>query len=408
MANLTFADSHNMVAYLEKSVANADFAEIDNFLMLTLSGDRRRSGRAATTAASLDAEQDNGTINRTQSTIIPNELIPQGTGSGGSPRINTLGSGEDNMQLMELIELCTKLSARVLALKNNKTTRDLEITHIKKRVKSKKSKEKLKERGLTEKSSETATRPTRGMIMREASETTTRPIVPPQQKLDPKDKAVRLQAKLDEEERQRITKTKTKLKQEQEILGFKAAVRLQAELDEEKRQRIVRRFTLKELNVEAVQTKYLIIDQEIYTEGTRKYWKIIKVGNHIETGESSKLAKELRDKDADELSQEEILQMMIIVSKQGMNVEALQTKYLIIDQEIYTEGTRKYWKIIKVGNHIEVHHLFDDMLKAFYRDDLVMLWSLVKEKLNSIEPKDDKEREIWVELKRLFKPDTDD
>ncbi|GJR56327.1 ribonuclease H-like domain-containing protein [Tanacetum coccineum] len=86
----------------------------------------------------------------------------------------------------------------------------------------------------------------------------------------------------------------------------------------------------------------------------------------------------------------------------------LETKYPIIDLEIYIEGTRKYWKIIRVGNHIEVHQLFNDMLKAFDRDDLVMLWSRVKEKFNSIEPTDDKEREIWVELKRLFEPDTDD
>ncbi|GJR36214.1 hypothetical protein Tco_1211898 [Tanacetum coccineum] len=32
MADLIFADSHNMVAYLEKSEDNADFAEIVNFL----------------------------------------------------------------------------------------------------------------------------------------------------------------------------------------------------------------------------------------------------------------------------------------------------------------------------------------------------------------------------------------
>ncbi|GJW32821.1 hypothetical protein Tco_0052853 [Tanacetum coccineum] len=37
-----------------------------------------------------------------------------------------------------------------------------------------------------------------------------------------------------------------------------------------------------------------------------------------------------------------------------MNVAALQTKYPIIDWEIYTEGTRKYWKIIRVRNHTEV------------------------------------------------------
>ncbi|GKE00384.1 hypothetical protein Tco_1388367, partial [Tanacetum coccineum] len=33
---------------------------------------------------------------------------------------------------------------------------------------------------------------------------------------------------------------------------------------------------------------------------------------------------------------------------------------------------------------------------------------LVKEKFTSTKPTEDKEREIWVELKRLFKPDTDD
>ncbi|GJY11601.1 hypothetical protein Tco_0380910 [Tanacetum coccineum] len=85
------------------------------------------------------------------------------------------------------------------------------------------------------------------------------------------------------------------------------------------------------------------------------------------TGESSELPEEPRDKEVDELSQEELQQMMIIVLEQGMNVEALQTK-----------------------------------------DDLVMMWSLVKEKFNSTELTDDKEREIWVELKRLFEPDIDD
>ncbi|GKB00581.1 ribonuclease H-like domain-containing protein [Tanacetum coccineum] len=48
------------------------------------------------------------------------------------------------------------------------------------------------------------------------------------------------------------------------------------------------------------------------------------------------------------------------------------------------------------------------MLKNFDRDDLVKLWSLVHERFNSTEPTEDKERELWVELKRLFKPDDDD
>ncbi|GJY07363.1 hypothetical protein Tco_0374417, partial [Tanacetum coccineum] len=42
--------------------------------------------RAATTATSLDVEQDRGDINMTQSKATPNEAGSQGTTSGGGPR----------------------------------------------------------------------------------------------------------------------------------------------------------------------------------------------------------------------------------------------------------------------------------------------------------------------------------
>ncbi|GJW09917.1 hypothetical protein Tco_1575744 [Tanacetum coccineum] len=60
----------------------------------------------------------------------------------------------------------------------------------------------------------------------------------------------------------------------------------------------------------------------------------------------------------------------------------------------------------KIDVEQELNH--ENMLKNFDRDDLVKLWSLVHKRFNSIEPTEDKERELWVELKRLFKPDDDD
>ncbi|GJX33369.1 hypothetical protein Tco_0243224 [Tanacetum coccineum] len=42
------------------------------------------------------------------------------------------------------------------------------------------------------------------------------------------------------------------------------------------------------------------------------------------------------------------------------------------------------------------------------QDDLVKLWSLVHERFNSTKPTEDKERELWVELKRLFELVDDD
>ncbi|GJT83136.1 hypothetical protein Tco_1057478 [Tanacetum coccineum] len=40
--------------------------------------------------------------------------------------------------------------------------------------------------------------------------------------------------------------------------------------------------------------------------------------------------------------------------------------------------------------------------------DLVKLWELVKERFSSTKSTNDKEKSLWVELKRLFEPDTDD
>ncbi|GJR71083.1 hypothetical protein Tco_0083448 [Tanacetum coccineum] len=191
MEALKFVDSHNMVAYLEKSTKNADFDEIVDFLnanpiRYALTSSRRTTlvavetiyeerkdsmERDATAAASLDAEQDSGNIIRYQSMEILNEHIPQGTGSGSGPKcqdtilgdipaqtrfeglskqsndpplsgVNTPRSGEDRLKMMELMEICTKLSDRVLALENVKSARDLEITSLKKRVRKLEKKKK--------------------------------------------------------------------------------------------------------------------------------------------------------------------------------------------------------------------------------------------------------------------------
>nr|GEV86742.1 uncharacterized mitochondrial protein AtMg00810-like [Tanacetum cinerariifolium] len=91
--------------------------------------------RAATTAFSLEAEQDSGNIDKAQSKATHNEANSPGTTSGGGPRGNTLQSDEDRMKLNELMELCTNLQSRVLDLEKTKTTQVLEITSLKRRAK---------------------------------------------------------------------------------------------------------------------------------------------------------------------------------------------------------------------------------------------------------------------------------
>ncbi|GKF09739.1 hypothetical protein Tco_0043963 [Tanacetum coccineum] len=106
-----------------------------------------RVERAATTATSLDAEQDSGNILKTQSTAIPNMPLSQGISTGGSPRCqeamgvpllrlggHTPGSDEGRPNINELMVICTNLSNRVLALETSKTAQDLVIKKLKKKV----------------------------------------------------------------------------------------------------------------------------------------------------------------------------------------------------------------------------------------------------------------------------------
>ncbi|GJU04344.1 hypothetical protein Tco_1114682 [Tanacetum coccineum] len=481
MADLIFVDSHNVVAYLEKLEDNADFAEIVDFLNAspirkateisqssgptTLVADETvhlekgdSMERAVTTATSLDAEQGSGSINRTQSMTTLNEPIPQGTGSGSSPmrqdtilgdrpaqtrferlskqsnklplsRVNTLGSGEDNMKLQELMDLCTKLSDRVLDLENVKDAQDLEIKKLKKRDKKLESKKKsrtpqLKRRlfkvrieSSAEKSlgryghdigvntastpittaginittaepvttasapitttgvSISTTKPStpppttttttipiededltiaqtlmkiksekskaKGVTMQEPSEYGTRVRVHPLQ-IDPKDKG---KSKMVEPE-------KPKKKKDQIEYDADVAQRLQAELDKEARlEREREEEASKATNIaewDDVQammdadyelaTKLQEQEREELTIEERAVPKLAARSSkgdaeeeldqesykRQKTGESSKLAKEPRVKEADELSQEELQQMMIIVPEQGDDLMMLE------------------------------------------------------------------------------------
>ncbi|GKE22256.1 hypothetical protein Tco_1433768 [Tanacetum coccineum] len=72
--------------------------------------------------------------------------------------------------------------------------------------------------------------------------------------------------------------------------------------------------------------------------------------------------------------------------------------YVPMDSELEVQGLKR----------AEAYKIFVKMLKKFDRDDLVKLWDLVKERFSTTKPTDDKEKELWVELKRLFEPDNDD
>nr|GEU29004.1 hypothetical protein [Tanacetum cinerariifolium] len=87
-----------------------------------------------------------------------------------------------------------------------------------------------------------------------------------------------------------------------------------------------------------------------------------------------------RMKTSEDVSEEDLKGMMQLVLVEEVYVEALQVKHHIIDWEIHSVGKNDYWKIIRLGGHTAVYQ----------------------------QASRDKENELWVELKRLFKPNSED
>nr|GEW86431.1 hypothetical protein [Tanacetum cinerariifolium] len=358
--------------------------------------------RADTTAASLDVEHASDNINRTQSTAMPNVPPPQRIGAGGSPRCqeaiggsiaqtrservptpsydspllgfhtlesdeeifkqheltsnvqqqsndppisrgHTFRSGEENIELIkELMETCTKLSEQVLALEESKTAQDLVITRLKLRVKKL---EKKKKKART-----------------------------------PQHMKRRLFKVRDQGRFSAQGEAYSQEDQLEDQLGVFSAAKVLVDAARKNVQTYTRRRRAVSTGSGGISTAsrlFSTVEESVSTAGASM--PVRTAGSKRQkTNEALGSVQEQPDEEENELSQEDLQQMMMVVPVKEVYVEALYVKYPIIDWEVYTEESRKYWKIIRV------------------------------ERFSSTEATDDKERTLWVELKRLFEPDTDD
>nr|GFB83905.1 hypothetical protein [Tanacetum cinerariifolium] len=110
----------------------------------------------------------------------------------------------------------------------------------------------------------------------------------------------------------------------------------------------------------------------------------------------------------EEVSEDKIKEMMQLVPVEDVYVQALQVKHPIIDWKVHSEGERNYWQIIRLGGSTACYQFFVDLLRQLDREDLNQLWALVKEYLSIRPASNDKEIKLWVELKRMYEPDPED
>ncbi|GJV01161.1 hypothetical protein Tco_1334730 [Tanacetum coccineum] len=341
-----------------------------------------RHGGAATTVSSLDAGQGSGNIDKTPAMPHDSPLL----------RVHTLGSDEGRMQHNELMDLVTKLSDRVVSLET-----DLQQTKkvygapspILSKVKSvgRKIAQIDEDKGITlmlvlliiecyiRAGAEISTASPKvktasvsvddvaaeGLvyIRRSAAKRKNKkrgkglPVFIKKQALSNlKNGNIQAQIEADEELAHRLQA------QERERYSEADKAKLLVKLINERKRQFAQQRAQQKRNRPVTQTQQSNREEELGEESLKRQ----------KIREGSEPTEESKDKELDDLSQEQLQQLMIIVPEEGMNVEALQTKYPIIDWEVYTEDSRM--------------------------DDLVKLWSLVHERFNSTKPTEDKEREL--------------
>nr|GEV08530.1 putative ribonuclease H-like domain-containing protein [Tanacetum cinerariifolium] len=79
-----------------------------------------------------------------------------------------------------------------------------------------------------------------------------------------------------------------------------------------------------------------------------------------------------------------------------------EQKVSVVDYQIYHEHNKPFYKIIRVDGTHQLFLSFITLLRNFDREDLEMLWKLVQEKFQSLEPKNFSDDFLLNTLKTMF------
>nr|GEU98895.1 copia protein [Tanacetum cinerariifolium] len=328
----------------------------------------------------------------------------------------TTTSTTDMTLLHTLLETCTKLSHKVAALEQDKVSQALEILKLKRSVKKLEKQRRSKSSGLKR-----LRKVGERIKAIDADEEITLGRLEEKDKVNVAAKKVNAaEPTVFDDEEVTMTMAQTLIKMNAEkarILDEQMAKRLH---DEEVKQAAVREKQEQDdfKRAQELQQQYdqkqeiinwnVVVEQmqEKHLDNIKKYQSLKRkpksvaqsrknmivylknmAGYKMTHFKGSHSTQDTPTDDPKEMSKEDVKNMLQIVPVSEFKVEALQ---------------------VKVGGIAQAYQSFEDMLKDFNREDLDALWRLVNERFSIAVPTVNKEKALWVELKRLFKLDADD
>nr|GEW62496.1 hypothetical protein [Tanacetum cinerariifolium] len=360
------------------------------------------------------------------------ETLMHVTATSNDPLLN----GEDRLKLTELMELCTQLQSRVLALETTKANQALEIGSLKRRVKklekkvSKKS-HKLKisykigsltrvessdDAGLGDQ--EDASKQGRMIADLNADEGVA--LVDETQWRNDQDMFDT--SILDDEEvvAEKEVSTADPVPTTGEVVTT-AGVEMQAELEEEVR---LARQKEEEANIALVES-WDNTQAKINTDYELAARLQEEERGELSIEEKSKLfvqlldarkkhfatlrAKEKRSKPPTKAQKRNQIEKAAEGSSKRAAATPLSSKSpTIVDYKIYKEGSKIFFKIISADGNSQNYLTFGKIFKNFNREDLEVLWSIVKAIFQKTKPADDMDNLLIQTLKIMFEHHVED
>nr|GFA68126.1 hypothetical protein [Tanacetum cinerariifolium] len=331
------------------------------------------------------------------------------------------------VQLTELMNLCTNLQKPVLDLEKAKTAQAKEIADLKKRgrmneedmfrvndldgdeviVDATVGEEVKQSTKVAKKEVSTADPVTTieikaakpkaiGVTVQELSEFRTTSSSQPSQLLQAKDKGKGIMV-----EPGKLLKKKDQIAFDEEV-ERKLEAMMKAEMEEE--ERIAREKdeanivvnTFVDINTKIVEERKKKTQTEVTECGSKR------AGDELEQ-ESTK--RQRLGKEDDSIELKKCLEIIPEEDDDDVTIEAtlLSSKSpTIVNYKIYKKGKKSYFKIIRADGNSQSYLTFGKMFKNFNREDLEVLWSIVKERFKKTKPVDYMDNLLFQTLKTML------
>nr|GEY05588.1 hypothetical protein [Tanacetum cinerariifolium] len=369
------------------------------------------------------------------------ENVPIQSNDPPLSRVNTLESREDRLKLNKLMEVCTKLKQRVIDLENTKTIQTQEISSLKKRVKRLEKKRRSRTHGLkrlykvglsirVESSAEEQS------LGKEDASKQGRNIadIDANAEITLVDETAEDQGRFDDQDM-----FDTSVLDDEEEVFIKEAQDVQKVIKDiiiaviEETISTAAPITTVDVTTDELIIAQALVEIKKYPQGLVEEkaqqfkdenlaWDNVQamidanyeLATRLQEEEQEELTieeKSKKQKVEDDKEYEELKRLEIILDDgDDVTIDAtpLSIKTLIINYKIYKERKKSYFQLFKADGNSQMYLTFNKMLKNVDREDLEVLWRLVKDRFIKSMPVDDMDSYLLDTLKAMFEHHVED